>query len=134
MGIQRIPLDTLQSKQMDGDTEVFLTLFFFFLPSRLRLCRAAASCNSMADSCGSCPSPARVFFFFPKQQIFFPLKKQDIKNQGVFFCFLFSIAGILYIYILKVLKDASIFFCKEKIYFYIKKNKPKKSFSASNIF
>lgn len=87
MGIQRIPLDTLQSKQMDGDTGIFLTLFFFFLPHRLRLCRAAASCNSMADSCGSCPSPAR--FFFPKAtDFFFPLKKQDIKNQGVLFCFL----------------------------------------------
>lgn len=131
MGIQRIPLDTLQSEQIDGDTGVFLTLFFFFLPPRLRLCRTAASCNSVAHSCGSCPSPAR--FFFPKAtEIFFPLKNKISKTKvGVF---LFSIAGILYIYILKVLKDALIFFCKEKIYFYIKKTKPKNSFSASNIF
>lgn len=96
MGIQRIPLDTLQSEQIDGDTGVFLTLFFFFLPPRLRLCRTAASCNSVAHSCGSCPSPAR--FFFPKQQKFFSLKKQDIKNQGWFF-FVFYSRNFIYIYI-----------------------------------
>lgn len=131
VGIQRIPLGTLQSGQMGGDTGVFLTLFFFFLPSRLRLCRTAASCNSMAHSCGSCLSPARVFFFPQSNRFFFPLKNKISKIKVDF---LFSIAGILYIYIKSAKRCFEIFFVKKKIYFYIKKNKLKNSFSASNIF